>query len=178
RRDSTGKLLTDGNGQINFKLICDEGFEVDEISVEGTYKNIKTPSDTKVLDLYRITKIESALTVSVTVTESTEEDYTDAYTVTFSGEHFTVYVYKTQDVSGDGEQTSLGYARNSTTGKLDNSGSGQINFKVVPDEGYEVTSVTADQNYNKLNTYENNVYRITKISGNVAVTIVCNESAN
>ncbi len=71
RDGSSGKLLSDGNGQVNFKVICDDGFEVlaENIVVEGNYKNLKTPTDTAYADLYRITKISGNLTVKIKSTE-------------------------------------------------------------------------------------------------------------
>lgn len=51
RDSATGDILTDGNGQINFTVVLDEGYVVDDISIEPSdpknYKNIKEPVDTR-----------------------------------------------------------------------------------------------------------------------------------
>lgn len=65
RDSSTGEYLKDGNGQVNFEIIFKEGFELDSISVDGTYKNLKTPADTGRVNTYRITKIASDLSVAI-----------------------------------------------------------------------------------------------------------------
>ena len=76
RDGSSGALLNDGNGQINFLLQLKSGFEVDQIEITGEYKNLKTPADTGVSNTYRITKIASDLTVTITSKErETESEY-------------------------------------------------------------------------------------------------------
>lgn len=65
-RDSvTGDYLKDGSGQVNFKITFKNGFSLDRIEIEGSYKNLKGPSDTAQSDMYRVTKVASDLTVSV-----------------------------------------------------------------------------------------------------------------
>lgn len=71
RDSATGDILTDGNGQINFTVVLDEGYVVDDISIEPSdpknYKNIKEPVDTGKDNTYRITKITGDLTITVKV---------------------------------------------------------------------------------------------------------------
>ena len=66
-RDSATGALTRTDGQVNFVLVFEEGYELDgAISIEGSYKNLKDVSaDTGVANAYRITKIASDLTVTV-----------------------------------------------------------------------------------------------------------------
>lgn len=72
-RDSdTGELKKDGDGQVNFKVVVNDGYFVSDISIEGKYKNKK--SIDKDNDIYRITKIESDLTVTITVLPATDVD--------------------------------------------------------------------------------------------------------
>ena len=61
--------LTDmsGDGQINFKIILEEGFGIDSISINGQYKNLKDPLSTGIESVYRITKISSDLEVTITI---------------------------------------------------------------------------------------------------------------
>ena len=79
----TGEKDSTGDGQVNFTVIPDEGYTVESVKAEGTFKNIKDICDSAgIPDTYRITKIESALTVIVNVTEevSTTDTADDANT--------------------------------------------------------------------------------------------------
>ena len=58
---------TSGGGQVNFKVIVPEGFEIESINVTGSYKNLKGPSDTGAENVYRVTKVASDLTIVVTL---------------------------------------------------------------------------------------------------------------
>jgi hypothetical protein len=66
RDSSTGEYLKDGNGQLNFTVVINDGFVLDSIEVNGSYKNLKTPPDTLKDETYRITKINSDLQIMVT----------------------------------------------------------------------------------------------------------------
>jgi hypothetical protein len=71
RSSATGEPDSTGSGQVNFTIVLKDGYELVDVSVtEGTYKNIKDPSDTGVANTYRITKIGSELTISVTTKQS------------------------------------------------------------------------------------------------------------
>ncbi|MBR3290345.1 MAG: carbohydrate-binding domain-containing protein [Clostridia bacterium] len=80
RNSATGDPDSTGSGQVNFTVVPDDGYTVSDISIEGTYKNLKGPDDTGLDNTYRITKIESDLTVTVTVTAATDDisDTSDA----------------------------------------------------------------------------------------------------
>lgn len=65
RNSATGALDSTGEGQVNFAVVLAEGCEIDSITIDGTYKNLKGPEDTGAENTYRITKIQSALTVTV-----------------------------------------------------------------------------------------------------------------
>lgn len=100
------------------------------------------------------------------------EDTETGYQVTFVTEHATVDVYYTQDYTAPSEENiSSAIARNSDTGEIDVTGDGQVNFKVNVDEDYEIISVTADKNYKNLKDLSDNMYRLTKIQGEVVVTV-------
>ncbi|MBR0508567.1 MAG: carbohydrate-binding domain-containing protein [Clostridia bacterium] len=97
----------------------------------------------------------------------------DGYTASFTveGGDATVNVYFTQDLTTPDEtNVSSAVARSSDTGEIDTTGDGQINFVVVPAEGCTAT-VTATGNYKNLKTVAENAYRLTKVTGDVAVTI-------
>ena len=196
RDGDSGDPDNTGNGQVNFVITTTKDY-VPSVAITGTYKNLKlvssdttdTEADTYV---YRITKIESDLTVAVTAEEDSTEDTTGALAVTFDvPENCTVYVYNTQEVNTTGANADITitkdngavdssgnaatvYARN-TSGVLDNTGSGQVNFVVVPATGYEAT-VAATGTYKNLKqdpdgNGNDTVYRITKITSAVAVTV-------
>jgi hypothetical protein len=170
---------TSGEGQVNFILVFDEGYSLNTLSVDGTYKNRKGPDETGVESGYRITKIESALTITVSSkADEAEEDLSQGFKVTFiSDEHTHITVYHTQTLS-DGEQTDVAYSRDALTGALTKD-DGQVNFVVTCDEGYEVSSVAVDDAYKEFyknlkdpsETKVKNCYRITKIKGAVTVKI-------
>lgn len=105
-----------------------------------------------------------------------------AYEVVFLAEHATVIVYKTQDYSEEGTESSVAYSRESDTGTLTKSGEGQVNFLLVPELGYEIESIEiAGGGYKNLkdsaDTGVENLYRITKITSDLTVTVTMKISA-
>ena len=93
-------------------------------------------------------------------------------------EGVTIDVRKTQaDDAEVLENVTTANPRDSASGEIDNSGSGQINFVVKLAEGYQLDSVTAEpaSNYKNLKLPEEtlvpNGYRITKVSGDITVTV-------
>ena len=62
--DKKGNLLKDGEGQVNFLVVPDEGYSYN-INVDGSYKNLKGKEETGLDDVYRITKIKSDLIISI-----------------------------------------------------------------------------------------------------------------
>ena len=89
------------------------------------------------------------------------------FVVTFAAEHAGVDVYYTHDYTkADEENVSAAFAQNSDTGEIDTTGDGQVNFRLRPEEGYEIVSVMADQNYKNLkgadDTGVEGIYRLTK----------------
>lgn len=177
RNSDTGELLSDGTGQINFILTFAEGYEIDGIVVDGTYNKIKGPVDTEVENGYRITKVESDLTITVTSKLSgVAEDLTGAFKATFvTDANASVKVFRTQDLTAEGEISDVAYARSSATGNILTDGEGQINFLVIVAEGFEVDQVSAEGGYKNLkgsiDTGVENGYRLTKVTGDVTVTI-------
>jgi len=113
-------------------------------------------------------------TSSTSTEASTEVEY---FTGTFVlDSNVNVMVYSTQEYS-DGVISTVAYAKDSDTGAILTDGDGQINFKVNVTEGYGVLSiiVSPSSSYNSLKTPEelelDNTYRITKITGDVTITI-------
>ena len=176
---TTGEALSDGNGQVNFSLSFKEGYELKDIQVEGTYKNLKYPFETGSENTYRITKVESELVVNVTSqaisTDPIEEDLTNAYKVTLVLDEFvTSTFFKTQELV-DGTTTSIGYARDGSSGALSTNGDGQVNFTLAFTAGYMLDSIQVEGTYKNikypLETGSENTYRITKIQSDLTVTI-------
>ena len=105
------------------------------------------------------------------------------YTVTFAGDSgvSSITVYHTQDYSSSGTSESVGatgstVSRDGDTGAADSTGSGQVNFQVVLNSGYTISSVTAtDGTYKNIkgpsDTGQANTYRITKVTASTTVTI-------
>lgn len=155
--------LTDG--QVNFKVVCNDGYTVDTIEIDGEYKNLKGYADTGMENVYRITKIADDLTVTVTTKTATDEE--QGYTVMFVGDHCTVTV--------DDVAVTSALSIDKTTGNPTTSGEGQVTFVIVCDEGYAVESVTATGTYKNLKdpteTGSDNTYRVTKVASDVVVTI-------
>lgn len=124
------------------------------------------------------------MTVSVDACDHSVEQEAvadEGYTVTFAGDSgvSSVTVYETQDYTGASESVSAAgttVSRSSSTGEPDSTGDGQVNFTIVLNDGYALSSVTATSG-----TYKNikgptdtglaNTYRITKISENTTITI-------
>ncbi len=185
-RDGDSGIISADGGQVNFTVIPDAGYQIVSVAVTPTenYKNLKPPAETG--SGYRVTKVTGDLTITV-ITESVtcQHEFVDgkcihcgqkAYRADFiCDDHCTVTVYDTQTLE-NGIETDHAFAKNSEAGIIDLSGDGQVNFVVTPAPGYEVTSVTAaPANFKNLKTPVDtlipNYYRITKITGDLTVTV-------
>jgi hypothetical protein len=78
RNSATGAADSTGEGQVNFTVVTPDGYEVDTVTIDGTYKNLKGPADTGIANTYRVTKVQSALTITVTTKQSSETEETTA----------------------------------------------------------------------------------------------------
>ncbi|MBQ7475078.1 MAG: carbohydrate-binding domain-containing protein, partial [Clostridia bacterium] len=114
-----------------------------------------------------------------------ETEADEGYTVTFAGDEgvASVTVYETQDYAGANESVAANGAtvsRDSSTGEPDSSGSGQVNFTVVLEDGYEIESVSVSGGYKNLkgpdDTGTENTYRVTKITSELIITITCTKT--
>ncbi len=174
RSGDTGEIDTSGNGQVNFKITADEGYEIESVEVTPStnYKNLKLPSELGE-NTYRITKITGDITVTVTTKATTAEGFKATFE---TDSHASIAVSDTQVFTGDEQFVTEAYARSGDTGEIDTSGNGQVNFKITADEGYEIESVevTPSTNYKNLklpSELGENTYRITKITGDITVTV-------
>ena len=187
RDGEKGTISTDGTGQINFKLVLDDSYKLDSLSVSsGTYNKIKNdPEDEKNYDIYRITKIQSDLVVNVETSLKSVEP--TGYTVSFNlPDNVSVNVYDTQNL--DGEYISVNNQYSETiyaktkNGVISQTGDEQINFIVVLPLNYEVdeVSVLPTNNFKNIkkdpdSTNNSLYYRITKITGNININITIKE---
>ena len=170
KNGSSGTPDMSGDGQVNFKVNLKSGYIISSITVSPTdkYKNIKGPSDTGQLNTYRVTKVSGDILITITTREATE------YTATFvKGEGIeSVDVYYTQDYTTPDEvNVDSAFVRNSDTGNVDLSGDGQVNFKINPAPGYKVLTPTVEGSYKNIKYQQNNIYRITKINGDIVVNL-------
>ena len=103
------------------------------------------------------------------------------YEVTFQAQRASVDVYYSKNDYSVPSETGVtsAFARDSK-GEIDTSGDGQVNFRVTPDAGYEIVSVTSDRNYKNLKGAEDTgvdgIYRLTRITGPVTVAITTKET--
>ena len=124
------------------------------------------------------------MTVAIETCDHSVEQETvidNGYTVTFAGDEgvSSVTVYKTQDYSGESESISANgtaVSRSSATGEPDSTGDGQVNFTVVLKDGYTLGSVTASGSYKNLKELGDNTYRVTKIAGEVTITVTTEQT--
>ena len=133
--------------------------------------------------------LTDASTITFTATASVgEAEYSDTqtaapFTAAFTGEHASVVVYYTQNYAApDEEGASYAVARDSDSGCPVVNGDGQINFAVVVEDGYEFDSVKVEGGYKNLKDISSaagvdNCYRITKITGDLTVTVTVVEKA-
>ena len=155
----------EGFGSATLSYVCaDCGGTV---SVDGTVTSELTDAAT----------ITFTAAASVGETEYTDTQTAAPFTASFAGEHASILVYYTQDyASPDEEGASAAVARDSDTGSPVVSGDGQINFAVVVEDGYEFDSVKVEGGYKNLKDISSaagvdNCYRITKITGDLTVTV-------
>ena len=112
----------------------------------------------------------------------TEDDA--GYAVTFATDgncSINVY-YKQSYTAADETGVTSAVSRNGDSGSPDSSGDGQVNFTVVPSDGYTVSSVTATEGaYKNIKDISSdagvaNTYRITKITAALTVTVTTTAS--
>lgn len=66
RNSDSGEPDSTGDGQVNFTVVPKSGYEVDSVTVSGSYKNLKDVSSDDLPNTYRVTKAASDLTITVT----------------------------------------------------------------------------------------------------------------
>lgn len=66
RNSKTGAVDVSGDGQVNFKINVEAGYEIASVSADKNYKNLKGADDTGVEGIYRLTKVTGPVTVTIT----------------------------------------------------------------------------------------------------------------
>lgn len=168
------------NAQINFKVVPAENYMVDEILVTGTYKNVKLPGECGE-NCYRITKVQTDLAVTITEKGFEVPPAAEGYKATFVADPGVkeIHMYKDTDAFDNIDVYTVGTECLSTeNGEPSKSGSAQINFVVVLNQGYEISDIVATsgtyknfKKYTDEETYPTNGYRFTKVTGDMTITI-------
>ena len=191
RNSDTGEIDLSGDGQVNFTVAVTNGYSLVGVHAEPAqnFKNLKTPADTGVEGLYRLTKVTGPVTVTVETAEVVCDHVFDesgkctlcgkeAFQATFDcDEHCSVTSYLTQDLTTGGTPNAkTAFARASADGAIDVTGEGQVGFVVNVDEGFEIASITAEPaNYKNFKFPEETgtlgYYRLTKVKGDFTVKI-------
>ena len=179
--------------QVNFKVICEAGYEVDAdcLAITGTYNKIKVVSNDAEENswIIRITKIKSDL--SIVITPKVHVEGINGYEITFALTNATAKVYVgPKDETGsnvdNGEEGKF-YTRAKTDPYDYSKSEPQFNFEIIPNEGYEfndgvewgdatevsssaVSFITPGANYNKLKKSANGGYTLTKVAGALTIT--------
>jgi len=67
RDADSGLVVTTGDGQVNFMLTVDSGYEVESVAVtpSANYTNLKMPTEVGRPDTYRVTKITGNITITI-----------------------------------------------------------------------------------------------------------------
>jgi len=186
RNKETGDFDVSGEGQVNFKVVPKEGYEVDTVTVvakdgsdEKYYSSIKGKPDTEVDNLFRVTKITGDIIIKITLKVADNTPVTEFVgTFVVEGGHATITTYKSQNLSEDGktENATSAVAR-TKEGEVDINGDGQINFVVNVEDGYKAkVKVSPSINYKNIKDSKEdglpvNTYRITRIYGDITITV-------
>ena len=186
--------------QVNFKVVCDAGYEVDAdcLAITGEYNKIKVVSNDAEENswIIRVTKIKSDLSIVITAKEHV--DGINGYEITFALTHATAKVYVgPKNEAGDnldaGEEGKF-YTRAKTDPFDYSKTEPQFNFEIVPEEGYEfndgvawgeatevsssaVSFIAPSANYNKLKQSANGGYTLTKVAGALTITAEATEKS-
>ena len=179
--------------QVNFKVVCAAGYEIDAdcLAITGEYNKIKIVSnDTEENSwIVRVTKIKSDL--SIVITPKVHVEGINGYEITFALTHATAKVYVgPKDETGsnvDAGEEGKFYTRDKAAPYGYSKTEPQFNFEIIPEEGYEfndgiewgeatemsssaVSFITPKANYNKIKLSANGGYTLTKVAGALTIT--------
>ena len=177
----------DGTGQINFMPTFLNDYQVASVSVSpaGAYKNIKLPAETGVENLYRITKVNSDISISLTATTYPVTTFNWVLPENYAGEIPTITIYKTSEEIGvEGKGTILNFIDNTATDYLYNKDTGirtiadgdtaQVHLVIgsISTEGYTVKDPIISAGKAKNFKYDDTTgeWKATKVSEPLTIT--------
>lgn len=176
-KDGSG-ALTKNSGQIAFCVSAPEGCKANVSVSPASAGNLIGPDQTGLDNVYRLTGISADCRIVVSAEKIAEDS---GYTVAFNCPNdVRILVYPGQDYNQTPVESLSTVSVDSETG-MPTKSDGQVNFKIVCNDPTSVFSVTASpKKYKKLKGYEEtgvaNLYRMTKISGDLTITIQKDES--
>ena len=158
---------SDGYGTATLSYTCADCGNT--VNVDGTVTSVLTSSSL----------ITFTAKATIGSTEYTDTKTASPFTATFSCDEGvqSVNVYYTKDyTSVDETGVSAAVARDGDSGYPVVTGDGQVNFVVVLKDGYTLGDVTASGAYKNLKAQGDNIYRITKVTGTVTITVTTEKS--
>ena len=172
--DASGALTKSG-GQVDFSVAAPDGYKAAvNVSPENGFASLLSPDQTGRENVWRIAGISSDLNVTVSLTPDAEG--AEGYHIAFDCEDgLRVLVYPAQDYNAVPTAAAEAVSVDGDTGVPTKDG-GQLSFKVESDNPNDVFSVTAaPKNYKNLKGFDDtgvrNVFRMTKIKGDVTVAV-------
>ncbi|MCI8308193.1 MAG: leucine-rich repeat protein, partial [Lachnospiraceae bacterium] len=174
---------TEYNTAFQYRILYDGTEEAGNNYLNAGYSVVAASSITKTADPSPMPTDVPAATPSPLPSPSPSPVPTEtpeAFTASFVTNDATVTTYLRQNYDEAFEtfvNQKTAYARSSDTGDIDTSGNGQVNFTVVPKDGYCVDSVSVfpKENYKNIKppaeTGKDNTYRVTKITGDITITV-------
>ena len=187
--------------QVNFKVECDNGYKLDDnsIVISGAKGNEWNDLKPQGNNIYRVTKIKADIDITVVPVVDTGEETIDAAEITFACTNCTVKVYVgPKDETGSNVDAGPKYYSRSKTEPFDyeKGDNAQFNFEVIPDAGFAFNdgvtfddageakanavgfiAATGTSSYNKLKRIDTNLYRLTKVGGDLVITLNCTAAA-
>lgn len=160
---------------VYFKVIPAQGYTATVKATEGTYNKIKTPGDQKIENAYKLTKVTADTTITITCQENSA---VQGWKVTFDlGTGIQVKVYKDQGYEIEDTDTQI-QTRNGKAEPYPYCNDGedsQLCFKVIYSGAGEIDVTATEGKFRNIKdpeeTGHENCWRITKITGDITVTI-------
>ena len=176
--------------QVNFKVVCDEGYAVDQtcITPSGTkgteWNNVKLVNAEE--SIFRITVIKADITVTINAVDP--DTLKEAFEIKFELENCSAVVYIGKKADNGGVDAGPKFFSRDKTDptKLQKGNDAQFNFDIVVAEGFEWVDPTVYSSkgeagasdvsfikgsFNKLKKLEDGSYNITQVNSDLTITI-------
>lgn len=170
----TGVTALDQSATVYMQILFETGYTLNQIKQDDVEINYQLIDES--LGYYAITiPIQNSQITITSKTIETPVEVDEIYEGSFVvDDHVSVLIYDTQTAS-TGVESLIGVAKDGISGEILINGDGQIHFKVVLEEGYEIKNITiTPTSYKNLklpSELGENTYRITKITGDITITI-------